>query len=111
MPAQQALAPLLVPQAMLPRATAFNSAGTEVAVIGGPALGGLVFVAGAVAVYGLCLALLLLASLRKHIQQSGQGVWQPRSEVRGRRAARRNALQTQGACGGAAAHPAVEPPS
>lgn len=63
MPAQQALAPLLVPQAMLPRATAFNSAGTEVAVIGGPALGGLVFVAGAVAVYGLCLALLLLASL------------------------------------------------
>ena len=63
MPAQQALAPLLVPQAMLPRATAFNSAGTEVAVIGGPALGGLGFVAGAVAVYGLCLALLLLASL------------------------------------------------
>ncbi len=63
MPAQQALAPLLVPQAMLPRATAFNSAGTEVAVIGGPALGGLVFIAGAVAVYGLCLALLLLASL------------------------------------------------
>ncbi|MEI7784111.1 MAG: MFS transporter [Betaproteobacteria bacterium] len=63
MPAQQALAPLLVPPAMLPRATAFNSAGTEVAVIGGPALGGLVFVAGAVAVYGLCLALLLLASL------------------------------------------------
>jgi MFS family permease len=63
MPAQQALAPLLVPAAMLPRATAFNSAGTEVAVIGGPALGGLVFVAGAGAVYGLCLALLLLASL------------------------------------------------
>jgi len=63
MPAQQALAPLLVPAAMLPRATAFNSAGTEVAVIGGPALGGLVFIAGAVAVYGLCLALLLLASL------------------------------------------------
>jgi MFS family permease len=61
MPAQQALAPLLVPPAMLPRATAFNSAGTEVAVIGGPALGGLVFVAGASAVYGLCLALLLLA--------------------------------------------------
>lgn len=62
MPAQQALAPLLVPPALLPRATAFNSAGTEVAIIGGPALGGLVFVAGAGAVYGLCLALLLLAS-------------------------------------------------
>lgn len=63
MPAQQALAPLLVPPALLPRATAFNSAGTEVAVIGGPAMAGLVFVAGAVAVYGLCLALLLLASV------------------------------------------------
>lgn len=63
MPAQQALAPLLVPPALLPRATAFNSAGTEMAVIGGPALGGLLFVAGAGAVYGLCLALLLLASV------------------------------------------------
>ena len=50
MPAQQALAPLLVPAPLLPRATAFNSTGTEVAVIGGPALGGLVFVAGAGAV-------------------------------------------------------------
>jgi MFS family permease len=63
MPAQQALAPHLVPAPLLPRATAFNSTGTEVAVIGGPALGGLVFVAGAGAVYGLCLALLLLAAL------------------------------------------------
>ena len=63
MPAQQALAPLLVPPALLPRATAFNSAGTEVAVIGGPALAGLVFVAGAGAVYALCLAFLLLASV------------------------------------------------
>jgi MFS family permease len=63
MPAQQALAPLLVPAPLLPRATAFNSAGTEVAVIGGPALGGLVFVAGAGAVYGVCLSLLLLAAV------------------------------------------------
>jgi MFS family permease len=63
MPAQQALAPHLVPAPLLPRATAFNSTGTEVAGIGGPALGGLVFVAGAGAVYGLCLALLLLAAL------------------------------------------------
>jgi MFS family permease len=34
-----------------------------VAVIGGPALGGLVFVAGAGAVYGVCLSLLLLAAV------------------------------------------------
>jgi MFS family permease len=62
MPAQQALSPLLVPASFLPRATAFNSAGTQVAVIGGPALGGLVFVAGAQAVYATCLALFLVGA-------------------------------------------------
>lgn len=51
MPAQQALTPMLVPPAMLPRAMAFSSAGMQAAVIGGPALGGLIFVAGATAVY------------------------------------------------------------
>ncbi len=57
MPAQQALTPMLVPTAMLPRAMAFSSAGMQAAVIGGPALGGLIFVAGAAAVYSTCLAL------------------------------------------------------
>lgn len=38
-PAQQALTPMLVPSAMLPRAMAFSSAGMQAAVIGGPALG------------------------------------------------------------------------
>ncbi|WP_309678624.1 MFS transporter [Polaromonas sp.] len=51
MPAQQALTPMLVPPAMLPRAMAFSSAGMQAAVIGGPALGGVIFVAGATAVY------------------------------------------------------------
>ncbi len=63
MPAQQAIAPLLVPAAILPRATAFNSAGSQVAVIGGPALGGLVFVAGAAAVYATCFALFVVGSV------------------------------------------------
>ena len=54
MPAQQALTPMLVPAALLPRAMAFSSAGMQAAVIGGPALGGLIFVAGATAVYGVC---------------------------------------------------------
>jgi MFS family permease len=62
MPAQQALAPLLVPAALLPRAMAFNSTGAEAAIIGGPALGGLIFVAGAPAVYATCLGLFLLGS-------------------------------------------------
>ncbi|MFZ2387602.1 MAG: MFS transporter [Polaromonas sp.] len=54
MPAQQALTPMLVPPAMLPRAMAFSSAGMQAAVMGGPALGGVVFVAGATAVYATC---------------------------------------------------------
>jgi MFS family permease len=54
MPAQQALTPMLVPPAMLPRAMAFSSAGMQAAVISGPALGGVIFVAGATAVYAVC---------------------------------------------------------
>lgn len=63
MPAQQALAPLLVPPALLPRALAFNSTGAQAAIIGGPALGGLIFVAGATAVYATCLALFLAGAV------------------------------------------------
>jgi MFS family permease len=54
MPAQQALTPMLVPAGLLPRAMAFSSAGMQAAVIGGPALGGVIFVAGATAVYATC---------------------------------------------------------
>ena len=63
MPAQQALTPLLVPPAMLPRAMAFSSAGTQAAIIGGPALGGLIFIAGAGAVYASCAALFAAGSV------------------------------------------------
>jgi len=61
MPAQQALTPLLVPQELLPRAIALSSSGMQVAIIGGPALGGLLYVAGATTVYGCGAALLLLS--------------------------------------------------
>lgn len=69
MPAQQALLPLLVPTALLPRAMAFGSAGMQAAVIGGPAIGGFVYALGASVVYGVCalafaVATLLAASLR-----------------------------------------------
>ena len=57
MPAQQSLTPVLVPPAMLPRAMAFSSAGMQTAVIAGPALGGVIFVAGATAVYTVCALL------------------------------------------------------
>jgi MFS family permease len=63
MPAQQALVPLLVPPALLPRALAFSSAGLQTAIIAGPALGGVIYVAGAQAVYGTCTALFVLATV------------------------------------------------
>ncbi|MEP6825627.1 MAG: MFS transporter, partial [Ramlibacter sp.] len=61
MPAQQALTPMLVPRPLLARATAFGSMGLQAAVIAGPALGGVLFVAGATVVYGACAALFVLA--------------------------------------------------
>ncbi len=69
MPAQQALTPMLVPPIMLPRAMAFSSAGTQGAIIAGPAIGGLLFVAGISVVYGACMLLfvaggVLVARLR-----------------------------------------------
>ncbi len=57
MAAQQALLPALVPTDLLPRAMALGSAGIQGAVIGGPALAGLLFVAGLDVVYGSCVAL------------------------------------------------------
>ena len=69
MPAQQSLTPMLVPALMLPRAMAFSSAGMQGAIIGGPALGGLLFAAGTGVVYGASLLLfgigcVLVARLR-----------------------------------------------
>ena len=62
MPAQQALTPMLVPPSMLTRAMAFSSAGMQASVIGGPALGGLIFVAGATAVYATCACLFVMGA-------------------------------------------------
>ena len=57
MPAQQALVPLLVPPELLPRAMAFSAAGMQLAIIAGPAIGGLLYIAGPAAVYGSCALL------------------------------------------------------
>jgi MFS family permease len=62
MPAQQALTPLLVPAPVLPRALAFSAAGLQGAIIAGPALGGLLYVAGARATYWVCAGLFALAA-------------------------------------------------
>jgi len=61
MPAQQALPPLLVPAALLPRALAFSSAGMQMAIIAGPAIGGLLYIAGASTVYTACAVLFAIA--------------------------------------------------
>lgn len=60
-PAQQALTPLLVPKAMLPRALAFASAGMQGAIIGAPALGGLIYALGAPFTYATCAGLFAVA--------------------------------------------------
>ena len=59
MPSQQALVPLLVTRDQLPRAVATSSGAMQIAIIGGPALGGFIYVAGAAVVYAVCSALLV----------------------------------------------------
>jgi MFS family permease len=63
MSAQQALLPALVPAALLGRATAFSSASQQAAVIGGPALGGLLLISGTTTVYATCAACFVAAAL------------------------------------------------
>lgn len=62
-PAQQALVPQLVSAALLPRALAFSSTGMQGAIIAGPALGGLLFTAGAGAVQLACALLFVGAGV------------------------------------------------
>lgn len=62
-PASQSLVPLLVPPAHLAQAVALNSSAWQIAVIAGPALGGVLYLFGAPVVYGTAMALLVLAML------------------------------------------------
>ena len=61
MPAQQALIALLIPQRLLGHAIAMNASAMQAAIIGGPALGGALYVLGATAVYSASTVLLLIA--------------------------------------------------
>ncbi len=60
MPAGQAMTPNLVPPEDFSAAVALNSALFEIAVVVGPALGGLLFLAGADVVYGAVLLLMIV---------------------------------------------------
>jgi MFS family permease len=57
------LLPGIVPLSMLQRATAAAASATQVAVIAGPAAGGLLYAVSPVLVYALCCALYITASL------------------------------------------------
>ena len=61
MPAVQSILPSLVPRADLSRAMAMSSASNTIAVIGGPAIGGFLYAAGAPVVYATCFALNLVS--------------------------------------------------
>ena len=61
MPAHQSLTPMLLPPALLARGLAFSATGSQSAIIGGPALGGLLFVFGASAVYAACAVAFAIA--------------------------------------------------
>ena len=62
-PSSQSLLAFLVPPQRLAKAIALSSSSFTVAVIAGPALGGLLFAAGPVATYSVCVAGFLLSGL------------------------------------------------
>ncbi|MCK6452279.1 MAG: MFS transporter [Alphaproteobacteria bacterium] len=62
LPSMQALVPALVPGPLLSRAVAASTSANQTAIIAGPALGGVLYVAGAGVVYACCAALFAVAS-------------------------------------------------
>lgn len=61
-PAVQSFGPFLVPRAQFAESVAWNSTANRVAMIVGPALGGLIYLLGAQAAFAACLAQSLLVS-------------------------------------------------
>jgi MFS family permease len=53
-PASQSLLPFLVPPERLPKSIAWGSSAFQIAVIAGPALGGLLYALGPITAYGAC---------------------------------------------------------
>jgi MFS family permease len=63
MPTLQALVPALAPLRLLPRAIASAASATQTAIILGPAIGGLLYVAGPAFTYATCAAAYLTAAI------------------------------------------------
>ncbi len=62
-PAMQSIVPTLVPREEFPRAVALNSTLFQIAVVSGPALGGVLYLLGPAVVFGVCLALFVVTVL------------------------------------------------
>jgi MFS family permease len=62
-PAMQSIVPTLVPREEFPRALALNSTLFQIAVVSGPALGGVLFLLGPAVVFAVCLALFVVTVL------------------------------------------------
>src|SRR5919202_418680 len=60
-PAHKSLAPLLVPREQFAQSVAWATTAQQVGVIGGPALGGLIYLLGAPFTFAVCLALALVS--------------------------------------------------
>ncbi|HEX6795274.1 MAG TPA: MFS transporter [Casimicrobiaceae bacterium] len=69
MPTMQAIVPALVPERLLARAIAANASASQTAIIAGPALGGLLYVAGPGVVYGTSAAFFALTVVIVHLVQ------------------------------------------
>jgi hypothetical protein len=61
-PASRSLTPTLIPADVLPSAMAVRSTGWQAAIVGGPALGGILFAVSPVLVYGVAATLALAAA-------------------------------------------------
>jgi MFS family permease len=62
-PASKSLAPLLVPREQFAQSVAWGTSAQQIAIITGPALGGLIYLAGAPLTFGVCTVLALLAAV------------------------------------------------
>ena len=89
MPTGQAITPSLVPSALFPRAVALNSTLFQTAGIGGPAVGGLLYLLGPTVVYGSSVALLVVATgliMRiRPLKATAAARWQLRDTLEGLR--------------------------
>ena len=63
MPTMQSLLPNVVPASEFPRGLAMSTAATQIAIIGGPALAGLIFLAGVTSVYSVATMFFIVASV------------------------------------------------